>query len=116
MIPKKSGKHVYGANFTSSERRAMNLEIQRQLAEYDKLHSKEMDAMILWQLHVTFGFGPERLKRFYLEFGKSIEALLKRYELDDSDQIWLCTRMLKDYGIDLDEWSKEKERRLMDDA
>ena len=36
---------------TVAEKKAMNLEIQRQLAEYDKKHATEIDALILWVLH-----------------------------------------------------------------
>lgn len=43
----RAGK-VYGADFTAAERKAMNLEIQRQLAEYSRKHANEIDAIILW--------------------------------------------------------------------
>ncbi len=86
----------------------MNIEIQKQLAEYDKRHNLEIDAMILWQLHEQFGFGAKRLKQFYDAFAISMNALIKRYEMDDSDQIWLCTYMLKKYGIDIEEWNNNK--------
>lgn len=46
-----------GAAMTVAEKKAMNLEIQRQLAEYDKKHATEIDALILWVLHSEFGFG-----------------------------------------------------------
>lgn len=29
--------------------------------------------------------------------------------MDNSDQPWLCTYKLKEIGIDLEEWRKEKE-------
>ena len=84
------------------------MEIQRQLAEYDRKNLLEIDALILWRLREQFGFGPKRLKKFYDEFAPAIEALVKRYEMDDSDQIWLCTRMLKNEGIDIEKWEKER--------
>lgn len=34
-------------------------------------------------------------------------ALLKRYEMDDSDTVWLCTHKLKEYGLDIEQWNKE---------
>lgn len=43
---------------SAAEKKAMDLEIQRQLAEYDQKHLVEIDAMILWVLHERFGFGP----------------------------------------------------------
>ena len=89
-------------------RKAMNMEIQRQLAEYDKKHILEIDSMILWLLHQLDGFGPKRLRKFYDALAPATEELVKRYEMDDSDKVWLCTRMLKNYGININEWEKER--------
>ena len=84
----------------------MDIEIKRQIAEYDRKHLKEIDAMILWQLHEQFGFGPKRLKQFYDALAKPIDELVKRCEMDD--QIWLCTYMLRKYGVDIEQWEKER--------
>ncbi len=88
----------------------MDMEIQRQLAEYDTKHANEIDAMILWLLHEEFGFGSKRLKQFHDAFAESISGLIKRYELEDSDSVWLCTQQLKRYGIDIEEWNNQKKR------
>ena len=58
MQVKKAGGKVYGAILTAAEKKAMDLEIQRELAEYDRKHIAEIDATILWVLHEQFGFGP----------------------------------------------------------
>ena len=107
MIVKKSGGQIFGAHLTAAERKAMNLEIQRQLAEYDLKHELEIEALILWTLHDQFGFGPTRLKRFYDRFNSSLKALVSRYELEDTDDIWLCTHKLKEIGVDLENWCKK---------
>ena len=93
---------------TSHEKRIMDSAIQKQIAEYDRKHAIEISALILWCLHEEFGFGLERLKRFYDCFDRDIKALVDRYELDNSDDIWLCTHKLKEYGIDLEQWAKEE--------
>lgn len=108
MQIKKSGGKIFGAIFTASEQKAIDMEIQRQLADYDKKHADELDSMILWQLHEQLGFGPKRLKRFYKNFAPAVEELRKRYEIEDSDQVWLCTRKLKEYGIDLEKLRNER--------
>lgn len=109
---KKSGTTVFGAVLTSSEKRAMNMEIQRQLIDYEKKHRKEISSTILWHLHTQLGLGPKRLKRFYEEFIESMNGLNHRYLDYDMDAIFVCTKLLKDYGIDLDEWEEEiNERR-----
>lgn len=62
MQVKKAGGKVYGAVLTAAEKKAMDLEIQRELAEYDRKHIAEIDATILWVLHEQFGFGAQRLR------------------------------------------------------
>lgn len=108
MRIKKAGGKVYGAELTAAERKAMNIEIQRQLAEYTEKHRLEMDAMVLWCLHAQLGWGPKRLRQFYDRFGDELSSLVKRYELDETDDIWLCTEMLKRLGVDIAEWDREK--------
>lgn len=108
MRIKKASGMIYGADLTSAERKAMNMEIQRQLAEYVRKTQMEVDAIMLWQLHEQLGFGPKRLRQFYDNFAPAIDELLKRYELEDSDRIWLCTYKLKDEcGIDIEKWYRE---------
>lgn len=89
---------------------AMKKQIMAELAEWDQKHYQELDALVLWVLHDEFGFGESRLKRFHERFSKSIDELIQRYVMDDSDDVWLCTRKLKEYGIDIEEWNKEREQ------
>lgn len=108
MRIKKAGGKAYGAELTAAEKKAMNMEIQRQLAEYDTKHANELDAMILWHLHEEFGFGPKRMKQFYDTFAPQLDALVERYAMDDSDKVWLCTYNLKQYGINIEEWNQKR--------
>lgn len=111
MFVKKSAGKVLGIRFNSAERKAMDMEIRKQTAEYDRKNAIEIDALVLWVLHKRFGFGPERMKRFHDEFKIELQELLKRYEMEDCDQVWLCTHMLDDYlsdhDIKLADWWKE---------
>ena len=108
MHVKKANGKIYGAQLTSAEQKAMNMEIQRQCAEYDRKNANEIDAMILWHLHEFFGFGHDRLKKFHDSFIPAIKALCERYEMTDKgDEVWLCTKKLQDYGIDIEKWNKE---------
>ena len=64
--------------------------------------------MVLWVLHEVFGFGPDRLHKFYKSFNGQVEALAEHYQMtDDGDQVWLCFHKLKEYGIDLEVWERE---------
>ena len=111
MRIKKAGGKAYGAVFTAEEKRAMDKEIERQLAEWDKKNARELSSMALWILHEEFGFGHDRLKRFFTAYIEGINALSARYYADegrnDIKDGFICTMKLKDYGIDLNEWNKE---------
>ena len=104
MVIKKSGGKIFGASLTTAEQKAMDMEIRRQIAELDAKNDKEIDAIILWILHHKFGFGEIRLKRFHDNFIPEIKALIDRYEMEECDDAWLCTRMLKEDGIDISKW------------
>lgn len=107
MIVKKAGGKIYGAQLTAAERKAMNIEINKQIAENERKHMMEVDALVLWELHVQLGFGPTRLKRFYMGFASALNSLLRRYEMGVDDAPWLTQRKLQEMGIDLEEWYKE---------
>lgn len=92
---------------SAAEKKAAEIEIKKQLAEFDKAHSIELDALVLWVLHTEFGFGPKRLKKFYDTFGEEIKALVDRYQFDDSKAVWLCTFKLEQAGIPIKEWHDE---------
>ena len=59
-------------------------------------------------LREQLGFGNKRLKKFYDNFSRGIEALIRRYEMEQGDDVWLCTYKLKEIGCDLEKWEKER--------
>ena len=93
-----------------NQKKSMEMEIRRQLAEADKKDSIEIDSMILWILHDKYGWGKRKLKDFFDTFTQELKALTDRYVMEDCDTVWLCTRKLKDAGIDISEWLAESER------
>lgn len=106
FVKKRNGK-VYGADFSAAERKAMEIEFRKEFAEFEEKHSTELISMVLWVLHEKFGFGHKRLKEFYNDFAPEINALIDRYQMEETDDIWLCTHMLKQYGVDLAKWDEE---------
>jgi hypothetical protein len=38
-----------------------------------------------------------------------LNALVNRYEMDISDDVWLCTHKLKEIGVDVEDWYRQKE-------
>lgn len=109
MQLKKIGGRVYGAKLTSDEKQALRIELQKEIAEYDKRNALEIDACILWYLHTEYGFGEKRLKEFYNGFMDLIHEMVKRYEITtDEEQLWIFTKKLKEKGFDLMEWGRER--------
>lgn len=109
MRVKKVNGRVLGGDLTNAQRTAMNIEIQKQLAEHTRKHNLEIEATFLWYLHEELGFGPERLKRVFMGIAPMLDELCDRYEMyEDGDDIWLCAQKIKEYGVDLEQWDKER--------
>lgn len=108
-VNKYKGK-ILGATLNKTERKALDMEIRRSCAEWDKNNALELEAIILLTLHREFGFGVDRLHQFYKAFGDGITELIQRYELDDTpeDKIWLAKDRLKTIGVDVEEWARKE--------
>ena len=110
----KSGKHVFGAKFTAAEKKALDMEARRSLAEYTRKHELEIEATVIWQIKrvLEADLGNEvdvsLLKRLYDGLDVELNKLIDHYEMDDGDAQWLCTKKLMDEGIDIEAWRREK--------
>lgn len=104
---KKSGKHIFGVELTAAEQKAVDREIEKQLAKYTENHNLEIIAMTLLTLHEEFGFGEGRLRRFFDRYDEVVDDLVRRYELDEDDSAWIATLKLKEIGIDVAKWHAE---------
>jgi hypothetical protein len=86
---------------TKKEQKAMEEEIAAQLAEARVRDSDEYDAAILWALHLCFGFGKKRLRRFY-DFFRKLYLSNKRWQFGRNE-----VELLKGIGVDIEEWNRE---------
>ena len=99
---------VYGAELTATERKAMEMEINRQLVEKDKQYAADFDAMILYTLMTHYGWKKKRLREFWEAFIAEHKALQDFYEMyDPGDNEWLAHRKLRDIGVDVHEWYED---------
>ena len=106
-IKKYNGK-VFGAELTAAERKAMNIEINRQIAEKDAKYAADIDALVLYVLMAHYGWKKKRLKKFWDAFCTEHKALRDYYLMDEpGDSEWLAHRMLKDIGVDIHQWYQE---------
>ena len=92
---------------SKEDQKIIDSEIRKWFAEYDKANVREIEAMTLWAMREEFGFGKKNLWKFYVNFKKRLDDLIARYQMTDKDMDWLCTRQLKEYGIDIEQWRKE---------
>ena len=94
---------------TAQERKAMNLEINRQIAERDEKYKEDIDALILYVLMAHYGWKKKRLRRFWNAFVKEHSALREFYQMNENgDAEWLAHRMLKEIGVDIHLWYEEE--------
>ena len=109
MIPKSYRGKVFGAELTAAERKAMNIEITRQLIERDKKYQADIDALILYVL-MSYGCKKKRLKQFWKRFVAEHKKLREFFEMDQQgDSEWLAHRMLREIGVDVHQWYKEEQ-------
>ena len=66
------------------------------------------DAVMLITLRETFGFGRERLLRFYRAFHENNDRYLKRYGEDDDMHIFAMKVRLREIGVDIDKLNREE--------
>ena len=108
MVVKQVGKIILGADLNEKEKKALDIEIGKEFAKYNRNNTNEVDAIVLWVLHDQLGFGHDRLKKFHAAVRPSLDGLCERYEMTNKDdELWLCTRKLLDIGVDIEEWNKE---------
>lgn len=101
---------VFGAELTAAEKKAMDIEINRQLVERDKQYAADIDAMVLYTLMAHYGWKKKRLRKFWDAFISEHKALRDFYDMNEpGDNEWLAHKMLKDIGIDIQEWYKEEQ-------
>ena len=89
---------------SKAEQKAVNREINRQIAQSIEDLKSNFLALFLWQLHEQLGFGKNRLMQFYNGFKPAIDELQQYYDLytgEDTD--YMCKQKLKDLGIDVEQ-------------
>ena len=108
MRVKKFGGKPFGMELTAQERKAMTLEINRQIAESDRKYREDIDAMILYVLMAHYGWKKKRLRKFWDAFVLEHNALREFYQMNESgDAEWLAHRKLREIGVDIHQWYKE---------
>lgn len=92
---------------TNKQKKAMFDEVNRQTAKNVQNLSQNLQAMVLWQLHVhpSTRFGKKRLLKFQKDFLPLIQELQEYYLSRDAEETaFVCKYRLKhECGIDVEE-------------
>ena len=86
---------------SKNQRCRMNEEIEKEIDAKLQAEVTQIDAVILWTLHLCFGFGKKRLRRFY-DFFVKLSGVNDRWKIR-ADNI----ELLKGIGVDIEEWNRE---------
>lgn len=92
---------------TEVSQKALNKEINEELVKANDRFYKDEVSVILWVLHQLTGWGAIRLKRYFDTYTPAWEELKRHYQVSDDDVPWITKKLLKDIGVDLDEWMKD---------
>lgn len=84
-------------------------EMNRQCIEYEKAHEAEQVCRALWILHSHFGWGAKRLTEFFKAYHGEVAEMIQHYELDPTDDLWLCMKKLHDAGFSFEEDEDDSE-------
>lgn len=90
--------------------KAMEDEIKRQILEQQDRLELDIDAAILWTLHVSCGFGPKRLEKFYYDLIRIWKEMRRQYEDEDS---YAERYKLKELGVNVEKLREEKEDDML---
>lgn len=68
--------------FTAGQKKQLSAEIRKQVAIENERYERDYDTLILYVLHTKFGFGRERLLRFFCEMATARRDLKAFYKSD----------------------------------
>ena len=68
--------------FTSGQKKQLSAEIRKQVVIENERYERDYDTLILYVLHTQFGFGRERLLRFFGEMANARRDLKSFYKSD----------------------------------
>jgi hypothetical protein len=90
-------------NLTNREMRSLRDEINRQTAQNVRKLSKNLNALVLWQVRKHFGVGKKKLLEFQDDFLPSMRELQEYYMTSSADETdYICEYLLKtELGIDV---------------
>lgn len=92
---------------SNSQMQALKSEIRETIASSVGKLSGNIEAIVLWQLHIQKGWGVKRLEEFLEGFRPALQELMDFYGVDSTEEVeFACVQNLKSIGFDTDKLGK----------
>lgn len=98
----KSCGRILRVKLNKKEQKAFDEMLSEQIRQASADHEKEEMAVVAWVLHQRLGWVENGIRNFMRDYYLILRELNTHYELGVSDTPWLCSKKLKDSGIDFD--------------
>ena len=98
----KSCGQIIRVQLNKKEQKAFNEMLSEQIRQASADHEKEEMAVVAWVLHRRLGWVENGIRNFMKDYYPVLQELNTLHEMDATDTPWLCSKKLKDSGIDFD--------------
>lgn len=98
----KSCGQIIRVQLNKKEQKAFNEMLSEQIRQASADHEKEEMAVVAWVLHRRLGWVENGIRNFMKDYYPVLRELNTHYGMDATDTPWLCSKKLKDSGIDFD--------------
>lgn len=100
-------KAILPRKMTNREMQALEGSIREQIGKSVGKLQGNIEAIVLWQLHVQKGWGVKRLEEFLEGFRPALQELMDFYGVDSAEEVeFACVQNLKSIGFDTDKLGK----------
>ena len=98
----KSCGQILRVKLNKKEQKAFDEMLSEQIRQASADHEKEEMAVVAWVLHRRLGWVENGIRNFMKDYYPVHKELNTLHEREATDTPWLCSKKLKDSGIDFD--------------
>lgn len=98
----RSAGRIIRIKYTDKEQRALDESVSEAVRKAALGHEKEEMAIVAWVLFRRLGWRENGIRGFLKDFFPILRELNTYYQIDANDGPWLCSKKLKENGIDFD--------------
>ena len=88
---------------TAAQRKALRAECVKEFDTLLENLNRDVYIQLLHFFRFKRGYGMKRLKALADDLKEVLSGIHARYELSESDTVWICEQQLKNSGINIDE-------------